>query len=149
MKCNLKRECPASHLRAEGPSQASLNDESIPKLLALHVALLEELRARGVLLSENNPTGDFAEYLFCAAYGWAQASNSEKGFDAIGNDGNQVKGRRITIRNSSRQLSAIRDLDGFDTLAAVLFDDLYRVVRAAMVDGRSAPPGSRHGSRVL
>ena len=94
-------------------------------------------------------SGDFAEYLFCAAYGWAQASNSEKGFDAIGNDGNQVKGRRITIRNSSRQLSAIRDLDGFDTFAAVLFDDLYRVVRAAMIDGRRAPPGSRHGSRVL
>lgn len=35
--------------------------------------------------------------------------------------------------NKSRQLSAIRDLDGFDVLAAVLFDDNYCVRRAALI----------------
>ena len=29
----------------------------------------------------------------------------------------------------------IRDLDGFDVLAAVLFDGVYRVVRAALIPG--------------
>ena len=32
-----------------------------------------------------------------------------------------------------RQLSAIRDLDGFDILAAVLFDDDYQIMRAALI----------------
>ena len=90
---------------------------------------------RGVLRSENNPTGDLAEHLFCAAYGWKRYPNSEKALDATDKDGKryQIKGRRLTGRNPSRQLSAIRDLDGFDVLAAVLFDGVYRVVRAALI----------------
>jgi hypothetical protein len=112
-----------------------LRDKSIAELLALHAAILEELRLQGVLRSANNPTGDLAEYLFCAAFGWKQAGNSAKSFDATGDDGTryQIKGRRIHRRNRSRQLSAIRDLTGFDILAAVLFDDDYRIMRAALI----------------
>ncbi len=87
--------------------------------------------------SANNPTGDLAEHLFCAAFGWTQAPNSERGFDATGPRGvrYQIKGRRVHRRNPSRQLSAIRDLAGghFDVLAGVIFDDDYRVVRAALI----------------
>ena len=43
----------------------SLDNRSVAELLALHVAIMEELRARNVLRSANNPTGDLAEYLFC------------------------------------------------------------------------------------
>lgn len=113
----------------------SLRIKSIADLLAMHVAIMEELRARDVLRSANNPTGDLAEYVFCAAFGWAQENNSAKAFDATGDDGTryQIKGRRIHRRNRSRQLSAIRDLDGFDILAAVLFDDDYRIMRAALI----------------
>lgn len=113
----------------------SLHTKSIAELLALHAAILEELRARNVLRSANNPTGDLAEYLFCAAFKWERENNSVKAFDATGGDGirYQIKGRRIHHRNKSRQLSAIRDLDGFDILAAVLFDDDYRVTRAALI----------------
>jgi len=112
-----------------------LRDKTIAELLALHAAVMEELRERGVLRSANNPTGDLAEYLFCEAFGWAQEKNSAKGFDATGKDGTryQIKGRRLHQRNKSRQLSAIRDLDGFDVLAAVLLDDDYRVTRAALI----------------
>jgi hypothetical protein len=108
---------------------------SIAELLALHAAVMEELRARNVLRSSNNPTGDLAEYLFCAACGWGQENNSAKAFDATGEDGMryQIKGRRIHRRNGSRQLSAIRDPDGFDILAAVLFNDNYKVLRAALI----------------
>lgn len=109
--------------------------KSTAELLKLHAEIMEELRTRNVLRSANNPTGDLAEYLFCAAFGWNQAPNSVKGFDATDGAGMryQIKGRRIHRRNPSRQLSAIRDLDGFDVLAAVLFDDDYNIVRAALV----------------
>jgi hypothetical protein len=87
----------------------SLRDKSIAELLALHVAILEELRMKEVLRSANNPAGDLAEYLFCTAFGWTQAGNSAKAFDATGDDGTryQIKGRRIHRRNRSRRLSAM------------------------------------------
>ncbi len=112
-----------------------MRDKSISELLALHAAVMEELRGRDVLRSANNPTGDLAEYLFCRAYGWTQEANSAKAFDATGDDGirYQIKGRRLHRRNRSRQLSAVRALNGFDILAAVLFDDDYRVMRAALI----------------
>lgn len=110
---------------------------SIAELLLLHSQIGEELRTRGVVRSANNPTGDLAEYLFCKAFGWTQAPNSVRGFDATGSDGTrfQIKGRRIHRRNKSRQLSAIRDIAGghFDILAGVLFDDDYRVLRAILM----------------
>jgi len=110
---------------------------SVADLLALHTKIIEELRSRSIVRSANNPTGDFAEYLFCRTFGWQQAPNSERGFDATGEDGTryQIKGRRIHKRNKSRQLSAIRDLvgDHFDVLAGVLFDDDFNVIRAALI----------------
>src|SRR5436309_8455473 len=108
------------------------------ELLALHAQIAEELRTRGITRSSNNPTGDLAEYLFCKAFGWKQAGNSNANIDAIGDPGGiryQVKGRRMTRRNHSRQLSAIRDLGSarFDFLAGVLFSEDYSIVRAAII----------------
>jgi hypothetical protein len=107
------------------------------ELLKLHGGINEELRARGILRSANNPTGDLAECLFCRAFGWRQANNSVRGYDATDAEGRryQIKGRRVHRRNKSRQLSAIRDLAGetFDVLAGVLFDDDYNVLRAALI----------------
>ncbi len=59
----------------------------------------------------------------------------QKGFSARdrGSIRYQIKGRRLHPRNQSRQLSAIRDLDGFDTLAVVLLGSDYRVMRAALI----------------
>ena len=115
----------------------NLSDLSPPELLALHAKLADELRSRGITRSANSPTGDLAEYLFCKAFGWKQAGNSHANVDAIGSDGirYQIKGRRITRFNNSRQLSAIRDLDGghFDFLAGVLFNEDYTVMRAALI----------------
>ena len=107
------------------------------QLLALHARVSDELRARGITRSSNNPTGDLAEYLFCQAFGWTQADNSKANIDALGADGTryQIKGRRLTRFNKSRQLSAIRDLEGahFDMLAGVLFSEDYSVRRAAII----------------
>ena len=52
---------------------------TISELLQAHSGILEELRGRGILRSANNPTGDYAEWLFCRAFGWEQAANSVKG----------------------------------------------------------------------
>ncbi len=107
------------------------------QLLALHVRVTDELRARGVTRSSNNPTGDLAEYLFCKAFGWKQAENSNAHIDATASDGSryQIKGRRITRHNKSRQLGAIRNLHGghFDFLAAVMFFEDYSIARAAII----------------
>lgn len=93
---------------------------SSKELLALHAKIADELRARGVTRTANNPTGDLAEHLFCTAFGWVRAGNSHPNVDAIGSDGLrfEIKGRRLT-KNRSRQLGAIRALDGehFDFLA--------------------------------
>jgi hypothetical protein len=106
-------------------------------LLALHAQVADELRVRGITRSSNNPTGDLAEYLFCKAFGWEQAGNSHANIDAVAADGTryQVKGRRITRFNNSRQLSAIRDLKGghFDFIAGILFNEDYSVMRAALI----------------
>lgn len=108
-----------------------------PQLLVLHSEIGDELRRRGITRSSNNPTGDLAEYLFCKAFGWKQADNSQANVDALSPDGRryQIKGRRITRFNKSRQLSAIRDMVGshFDYLAGVLFSEDYTVLRAALI----------------
>ncbi len=118
--------------------------KSTADLLKMHASIMEELRNRNVLRSANNPTGDLAEYLFCAAFGWAQASNSVKGLDAIDGAGirYQIKGRRVHRRNPSRQLSAIRDLEGFDVLAVVLFDDDYNILKGALIPALAVKNGS-------
>ena len=117
------------------PPMIDLKNLPLGRLLGLHAGIMEELRRRRVARNENNPTGNLAGFLFCAAFSWQQAPNSEKGFSASDGRGvrYQIKGRRLHGRNKSRQLSAIRDLDGFDTFAAVLFDEKYRVLRAALV----------------
>jgi hypothetical protein len=87
----------------------NLSELTPTQLLALHAKLTDELRDRGITRSSNNPTGDLAEYLFCKAFGWTQAGNSHANVDAVGSDGKcyQIKGRRPTRHNKSRQLSAI------------------------------------------
>ena len=107
------------------------------ELLNLHAKVLDELRARSVIRSSNNPVGDYAEYLYCCAFGWRQVGNSEKGFDAFGEDATryQIKGRRLTQPNASRQLSALRRLPekNFDYLAGVLFNKDFSILRAALI----------------
>ncbi|MEX2962034.1 hypothetical protein [Microbulbifer sp. TYP-18] len=65
------------------------------------------------------------------------ATNSAAGYDATDADGirYQIKGRRVTPENQSRQLSAIRNLgeNDFDLLAAVVFDEKYSIIDAVII----------------
>jgi len=115
-----------------------LTDLTPPELLVMHAALSEELRRRGVTRSSNNPVGDLAECLFCRAFKWKQARNSMRDADATDPATNmryQIKGRRLTTHNKSRQLGALRDLPAqrFHFLAAVLFREDYQVFKAALI----------------
>lgn len=113
------------------------NKLTVPELLLVYGTALDELRRREVVRSSNNPLSDYAELLFCKAFGWSREANSAAGHDATDAAGRryQIKGRRPTRHNNSRQMSAIRRLDGdpFDFLAGVLVDEKFQIMRAAIV----------------
>jgi hypothetical protein len=130
-----------------GPPQTSaLDTPRIPDhiraadvrdLLVLYGQIMDELRARKVVRTSNSPVGDYGELLFAKAFGWRLESNSAAGYDATDDLGvrYQIKARRLTAANGSRQLSAIRRLhdNTFDHLAAVLLDANFKVMRAIIV----------------
>jgi hypothetical protein len=95
------------------------------------------LKARGVTRSTNNPIADYAELLFEKALRLERAPRSTAGYDATDRKGlkYEIKGRRITAHNVSRQLSSIRGLDQrhFDFLGGVLFAEDFSVSRACLI----------------
>ena len=63
--------------------------------------------------------------------------NSEKGFDATDKSGvkYEIKARRVTPANKSRQLSAIRNIEGehFNFLIAVVYNKDFDVILALKI----------------
>lgn len=114
-----------------------LTELTVIELLRLHTEIIEELKKRGVVRTKNNPVGDYTEWLVSRALNLRLANNSALGYDAIDDKGikYQIKGRRITPENKSRQLSAIRNLSDkdFDYLVAVIFDKDYSIIDAVIV----------------
>ncbi len=121
----------------ENPVPELIRDASVQDLLLLYSQIMEELRAREVVRTSNSPVGDYGELLFAKAFGWSLESNSASGHDATDDSGlrYQIKARRLTAANGSRQLSAIRRLNDqtFDHLGAVLFDADFKVLRAIII----------------
>jgi len=114
-----------------------LSPLSVPEILRLHASAIAELRARGVVRTGNNPVGDYTEWLVAKALGLKLEANSSSGHDAVAPDGRrlQIKGRRVTPSNKSRQLGAIRNLakQEFDELVAVIFDEEFGVLEAVVM----------------
>lgn len=97
---------------------------------------LEALGKAEFIRSKNNPIGDYAEWLVAKAMGLELCTKSTKGYDAFdANHRYEIKSRRITTDNGSRQLSAIRSLDSkqFDYLVGVLFHADFSVNRVAVI----------------
>lgn len=113
-----------------------LSGFSIMEILSLSARLSEELRSRGVVRG-GNLLGDYAEWLCITAFGWNMADASEKSFDATASDGRriQIKARRLTTSNGSRQLSDIRNLNEnrFDDLVGIIFNPDFTVLRGALI----------------
>jgi hypothetical protein len=113
---------------------SNLNEK---ELLRLHAAIIDELKFRKVVKTKNNPVGDYTEWLIAKVLNLKLANNSESGYDAFDENGikYQIKGRRITPENKSRQLSAIRNLNknDFDYLVGVIFDKDYSIIDAVVL----------------
>ena len=114
-----------------------LRELSVKELLKQHSAIIDELKRRKIVRTKNNPVGDYTEWLVAKGLGLELASNSSAGYDGVDSEGVkiQIKGRRITPENKSRQLSAIRKLEekDFDQLAAVIFDENYEIIDAVLI----------------
>jgi len=110
------------------------NDFSTSELLRCYAAILDELRARSVIRTQNNPVADYAEWLVSKKLGLELTPNSNAGYDALGADGSryQIKRRRIELSRDRGQLGVIRNLDAveFDYLIGVLFSMNFSTVEA-------------------
>jgi hypothetical protein len=119
------------------PPNPDFTGFTVAELLATYGAILDELRRREIVRGNNNPLSDYAELLFCEAFGWKREKNAAAGHDATDAAGvkYQIKGRRLTKFSTSRQMSAIRSIDAkpFDHLAGLLVDDRFQILRAAII----------------
>ena len=133
-------------------SDGLLTSLSVLELLSLHSGILTELRSREVIRTKNNPVGDYAEWLVSKALGMTLLSNSSAGADAIDSDGLkvQIKARRVTPDNPSRQLSALRNYEAadFDYLIAVIFDEAYNVLDGYKIPHEVIRDYARHSEHV-
>jgi hypothetical protein len=124
----------------------------VSHLLQSFAAILDELRQRGVVRSRNNPIADYAEWLVAKQLGLQLTGNSNRGYDAISPQDTkyQIKGRRLSIPKSSRQLSVIRNLGGreFDYLIAVLFDHNFGVMEAYKIPHGVIEKHARYSQHV-
>jgi hypothetical protein len=106
----------------------SLENYNDKELLRLYCDLMEELRQRNLIRSSNNPVSDYAEKIVSEIMKLDLERGSNKGYDAIDRKTGlkfQIKARRMTKHNKSRQLGVIRNLDQnlFDYLVAVIFNE--------------------------
>jgi hypothetical protein len=103
------------------------------ELLQLYGRLMEELRKRELIRSSNNPVSDYAEKIVCEKMKLSIQGKSSKGYDAIDEKSGikyQIKARRVTRHNKSRQLGVIRNIEQklFDYLIAVIFDESFKPI---------------------
>jgi hypothetical protein len=112
----------------------TMTDDELAKAWA---RCMRQLRKRDLIRTANTPVGDYAERICCARLGLQRLGFSEKSVDAIDEEGTryQIKARRLTPENGSRQLGAIRDIESkpFDYLLAVFsnedleLDEIWKV----------------------
>ena len=114
-----------------------LGEKPAKDLLGLYNDVLRELLRRKIIRSTNNPVADLAEFLAQHALQLELVQKSTKGYDATDWRGRryEIKGRRLTQENSSRQLSTIRELDKshFTHLIAILFTEDFGILRACVI----------------
>jgi hypothetical protein len=131
---------------------AQRTDEEVGQVWA---RAMRELRNRDLIRSWNNPVADFAERLAAKELGLTLAPPVAQGYDATDTAGvrYQIKSRRLTPENKSRQLGVIRklELEEFDFLIAVLFNEdleiqeMWKIPHAVVQDfGKWVPTLNGH-----
>ena len=127
-----------------------LRTMSETELLQTHSGVITELRRRDVVKTENNPIGDYTEWLVCNRLMLQGQGSSKEAFDAIDAQGirYQIKGRRSSA--NSVQFSTIRNLQqhGFDFVIAIIFDEDYSVRLAVKIAYNAVPKLARYQAHV-
>jgi hypothetical protein len=107
------------------------------ELLGLWGNVMAELNKRGIVRSDNNPLGDYCEFLVAAHYEVKPEGNSNAGYDVIAPDGTkvQVKGRRLNKKGRKPpHFSGVRKLADepppFDFLIGLLINRDFSVFEA-------------------
>ena len=118
-------------------------------LLRLYNDLMEELRERQLVRSSNNPVSDYAKKIVADLMSLTLQRGSNKGYDALDEKTGlryQIKGRRLTKHNSSKQLGVIRNLDQslFDYLIAVIFNNYCEPVEIWQIPREIIPKYSKY-----
>jgi hypothetical protein len=107
------------------------------ELFGFYADIMSELRRRDIVHSSNNPVANYAEKLAAHALVLSVMKESTKGYDATDKDGRryEIKGRRPTAENKSRQLSMFRELDKkhFDLLVGILFHENFVVLKGCVI----------------
>ncbi|HEY2821986.1 MAG TPA: hypothetical protein VGJ06_13165 [Candidatus Acidoferrum sp.] len=129
-----------------------LEERTTRELLQLFCQTLSELRRRDVTRSTNNPVADVTETLVARTLNLNLVAGSTTGYDATDSSGKryEIKGRRITSENKSRQMSFIRGLDmaHFDYLVGVLFDKDFDVMRGCVISHETVMRVSKYVKHV-
>ena len=129
-----------------------LEDLDTSGLLKLYGMLMEKLRERKIIRSSNNPVSDYAENIVSEKLGLVLNRKSGKGYDALDeNSGTkyQIKARRLTKHNRSRQLGVIRNIDQklFDYLIAVIFDEIFESLEIWQIPHKTIPKYARYSEQ--
>lgn len=120
------------------------------ELMNMYKEVLYELKNREVVRTNNNPLGDYAEWLVNKTYGYQLEKNSKAGFDAKDENGirYQIKSRweRGSETKTGRELNVLRDyeMNLFDYLIALIFDNDFNVKEAYMIPYEIIPKYSKY-----
>ena len=131
-----------------GAVSLSIDTFTDRELLELYGHVLDTLRVRGTIRSTNNPVADYAEGLCKQALNLTLADKNTTGYDGIDPLGRkiEIKARRISKENRSRQMSAIRGIEHnhFDYLAGVLFNADFSVLKGCLIPYEVVRQNSTH-----
>lgn len=107
---------------------------SVPELLGDWGAVMRELRARGIIRTNNNPAGDIAEAIVAEHYHGTRGTFSQAGWDVkTESERIQVKALRQVPGSKRRNLSPIRDSD-YTCVVIVIFDEDFGVTEGLRLE---------------
>jgi len=126
-----------------------LSDFRVQDLLQLEAGVVEELRHRGLVRTNNKPLGDIAEQVVFTARGGRLEPNSAKSHDVTDAEGQRVQVKAMGGRAVGRsgKFSPFRSFD-FDTAVFLVFEaktfDLVLAREVAASDVKAVSRYSAH-----
>jgi hypothetical protein len=138
----------AEHAPIVGP-MVDLSALTNRELLDVWTGSLDELHARGVVRTYNNPIGDIAEAIVARHYGGIRGGFSQAAWDvAIGQELLQVKACRRATAKTRLGFSPVRHTDGYTALVLVVFTAGMRVEQAWRIPRETVNALAKYNAHV-